>query len=178
MILSETINGMICENYKERFIDEYQQLIIRYNALKKMLDKWGKNELNFNPICPRDIYELQMKAMKDYAAVLEARAVMEYINLQTLENNTSVNVGGYVGDYIVSGLIEGLKEQRKIKPAKYRKKPVVVEAYQTDKEMIIHTLEGDMKANVGDYIITGLRGEQYPCKPDIFEKTYEKVSGD
>ena len=58
---------------------------------------------------------------------------------------------------------------------KYRKKPVVVEAYQTDKEVIIHTLEGDMKANVGDYIITGINGEQYPCKPDIFEKTYEPV---
>ena len=41
--------------------------------------------------------------------------------------------------------------------------------------MIIHTLEGDMKASVGDYIITGLRGEKYPCKPDIFSKTYEKV---
>ena len=58
---------------------------------------------------------------------------------------------------------------------KYRKKPVVIEAYQTDKEMIIHTLEGDMKASVGDYIITGVDGEQYPCKPDIFEKTYEVV---
>lgn len=58
---------------------------------------------------------------------------------------------------------------------KYRKKPVVIEAYQTDKEMIIHTLEGDMKASVGDYIITGANGEQYPCKPDIFEKTYEPV---
>lgn len=58
---------------------------------------------------------------------------------------------------------------------KYRKKPIVIEAYQTDKEMIIHTLEGDMKASVGDYIITGLRGEKYPCKPDIFNATYEKV---
>ena len=58
---------------------------------------------------------------------------------------------------------------------KYRKKPIVIEAYQTDKEMIIHTLEGDMKASVGDYIITGLRGEKYPCKPDIFEKSYELV---
>lgn len=56
---------------------------------------------------------------------------------------------------------------------KYRKKPVVIEAYQTDEEIIIHTLEGDMKASVGDYIITGVNGEQYPCKPDIFEKTYE-----
>ena len=59
---------------------------------------------------------------------------------------------------------------------KYRKKPVIIEAYQTDKEMIIHTLEGDMKASVGDYIITGVNGEQYPCKPDIFNKTYEAVS--
>lgn len=56
---------------------------------------------------------------------------------------------------------------------KYRKKPVIVGAYQTDKEVIIHTLEGDMKASAGDYIITGINGEQYPCKPDIFEKTYE-----
>ena len=56
---------------------------------------------------------------------------------------------------------------------KYRKRPIVVEAYQVDKEIIIHTLEGDMKASIGDYIITGVNGEQYPCKPDIFEKTYE-----
>lgn len=59
--------------------------------------------------------------------------------------------------------------------AKYVKKPVVIEAYQTDKEMIIHTLEGDMKASVGDYIITGVNGEQYPCKPNIFAKTYDSV---
>lgn len=39
----------------------------------------------------------------------------------------------------------------------------------------IHTLEGDMLARVGDYIIKGVNGEFYPCKPDIFEKTYEKV---
>lgn len=59
---------------------------------------------------------------------------------------------------------------------KYRKKPVIVEAYQTDKEMDIETLEGTMHASVGDYIITGVNGEQYPCKPDIFEKTYEEVT--
>ena len=58
---------------------------------------------------------------------------------------------------------------------KYRKKPVVVEAYQTDREIMIHTLEGDMKASIGDYIVTGIDGEKYPCKPDIFEKTYTPV---
>jgi hypothetical protein len=58
---------------------------------------------------------------------------------------------------------------------KYRKKPVVVEAYQTDKEIVIHTLEGDMKANRGDYIIKEVKGEFYPCRQDIFEQTYEEV---
>ena len=56
---------------------------------------------------------------------------------------------------------------------KVRKKPVVVEAYQTDQVIYIDTLEGKMKADVGDWIITGVNGEQYPCKPDIFNKTYD-----
>jgi len=58
---------------------------------------------------------------------------------------------------------------------RFRKKPIIVEAYQTQKEQIIHTLEGDMKASPGDWIITGIRGEVYPCKPDIFEETYEPM---
>lgn len=60
--------------------------------------------------------------------------------------------------------------------AKYRKKPVVIEAVQTQEEIIIETLEGNMKASPGDWIITGVNGERYPCKPDIFEKTYEVVN--
>ena len=39
----------------------------------------------------------------------------------------------------------------------------------------IHTLEGDVKANRGDYIIKGVKGEFYPCRQDIFEQTYEEV---
>lgn len=61
---------------------------------------------------------------------------------------------------------------------KFRKKAIEVEVYQTDKKTIIHTLEGDMMAYPGDYIITGVNGEQYPCKPEIFEKTYELVNED
>ena len=60
--------------------------------------------------------------------------------------------------------------------AKYRKKPVIIEAYQTDRELDIQTLEGTMHADIGDYIITGVKGETYPCKPDIFEQTYELVN--
>ena|SRR5690554_825507 len=78
---------------------------------------------------------------------------------------------------------------------KYRTKPVVIEAIQFNGEnqgdvaefmgemirtnffpdILIETLEGTMKANIGDYIIKGVKGEFYPCKPDIFEMTYEPV---
>lgn len=84
---------------------------------------------------------------------------------------------------------------------KYRKKPVVIEARKVvighntefddlvkwcggkaftperlDQVAIdIETLEGTMRANLGDYIIKGVQGEFYPCKPDIFEATYEEV---
>jgi len=71
---------------------------------------------------------------------------------------------------------------------KYRKKPVVVEAFQWKPEMgevgpvkqrfigfVIETPEGDMFVNDGDWVIKGVKGEFYPCKPDIFEATYEKV---
>jgi hypothetical protein len=86
---------------------------------------------------------------------------------------------------------------------KYRKKPVVIDAVQipftVDEEhdillaflhdhvvpfeivggdsayMVIHTLEGDMFAQRGDWIIKGVQGEFYPCKPDIFEETYDPV---
>jgi len=42
-------------------------------------------------------------------------------------------------------------------------------------QMVISTLEGEMRALIGDYIIKGVKGEIYPCKPDIFEMTYEEV---
>lgn len=79
----------------------------------------------------------------------------------------------------------------------YKKKPVVVEAVQWTGEnhaemcefidpevfeikpkegLIIHTLEGDHHASPGDYIIKGVNGEFYPCKPDIFAKTYEPAT--
>ena len=58
---------------------------------------------------------------------------------------------------------------------KFQKKPVIIDAYQTDKDVYIETLEGVMHASPGDWIITGVNGEKYPCKPDIFKKTYESV---
>ena len=58
----------------------------------------------------------------------------------------------------------------------FRKRvPVYAFRYEGREPLIIHTLEGDMTASPGDWIITGVRGETYACKPDIFEETYEPV---
>ena len=77
---------------------------------------------------------------------------------------------------------------------RYRKKPVEIEAVQwtgenleeikkfagnsltyIEQHVIIETLEGCRRVNKGDYIIKGIAGEFYPCKPDIFKATYEEV---
>ena len=81
MELKDTIEMMNSTDYKDRFKGEYQQVVIRFKKLKTMLDKWDKGELNFTPTCPRSTYNMQIKAMAEYIAVLEARAVMENIEL-------------------------------------------------------------------------------------------------
>lgn len=58
---------------------------------------------------------------------------------------------------------------------KARKKPIIINYRIAEKEEFIATLEGTMKANIGDYIITGVSGEEYPCKPDIFLKSYDII---
>lgn len=79
--LKDTIEMMNSSDYKERFKAEYQQVVIRYKKLAAMLEKWDAGELNFEPTCPRITYNMQIKAMTDYIAVLEARAVMEDVDL-------------------------------------------------------------------------------------------------
>lgn len=81
MRLEDTAGMMSSPDYKERFKAEYGQVRIRYCKLKDMLRKWDNGELSFRPTCPRSIYELQIRAMEDYIAVLEARAVMENVVL-------------------------------------------------------------------------------------------------
>ena len=61
--------------------------------------------------------------------------------------------------------------------AKYRKRPLIVDAVKLTRRVSIETLEGVMVGEIGDYLITGIKGEQYPCKPDIFEATYEMLNG-
>ena len=81
MTLKDTVEMMNSNDYKERFKAEYYQLVTRYRGLKSMLIKWDEGTLNFKPTCPRSTYNMQIKAMTDYIAVLEARAVMEGVDL-------------------------------------------------------------------------------------------------
>lgn len=82
--MKDTAEMMLSEDYKERFKAEYAQVSIRYHKLKAMVDKWdteGIDGLGFTPTCPRSTYDMQLSAMKNYIAVLEARAVMEGVLL-------------------------------------------------------------------------------------------------
>ena len=83
MKLNETVEMMNSTDYKERFKAEYYQIKIRIVGLQNMLSKWDSEQLEFMPTCPRSTYDLQLKAMKDYKAILEARAVMENIEIDT-----------------------------------------------------------------------------------------------
>lgn len=81
--LPATAAGMISTDYKERFKAEYAQLVIRYEGLKGMFKKWDDGTLEFEPTCPRSIYNMQIKAMSEYIAVLEARAAIENVDLMS-----------------------------------------------------------------------------------------------
>ena len=60
----------------------------------------------------------------------------------------------------------------------YRKKPIVITAQKMDEPFQVETLEGVMSGKAGDYLVTGIRGEQYPCDSAIFEASYDEVSAE
>ena len=72
---------MLSKDYKERMKAEYYHLINRMENLQAVLNLWDGGKLTFTPDCPRSIYDLQMRAMNDYKAVLEARAKIEKVEL-------------------------------------------------------------------------------------------------
>lgn len=84
MTLKDTVALMESANYKDRFAAEYYQLAIRYKNLKAMLDKWDAGTLEFTPTSPRNTYNIQIQAMTNYLAVLEARAAIENISILSL----------------------------------------------------------------------------------------------
>ena len=79
--LKDTVALMTSADYKERFQAEYYQLETRYLKLRAMCDKWDEDELDFEPTCPRGMYDKQLDAMYDYLIVLIDRAKLEGVKL-------------------------------------------------------------------------------------------------
>ena len=84
MELKDTLTKMLSKDYKERLEAEYYQLVIRFEKLQVMLQKLDDGELEFESSCPRGLFNLQIRAMADYIAVLEARAMIENIPLEKM----------------------------------------------------------------------------------------------
>ena len=79
--MASTVELMLSDNHKDRFKAEFYQLKTRYLKLKTMLDKWDNGKLQFEPTCPRAIYDVQIEAMEKYLDVLSDRAELEGIEL-------------------------------------------------------------------------------------------------
>lgn len=79
--LADTVDLMKSEDYKERFIAEYYQLKIRYDALNTMIVKMNAGTLDFKPKCPLNTLEDQLYYMNDYMKMLRIRAEIEGIDL-------------------------------------------------------------------------------------------------
>lgn len=84
MDLKQTVEMMNSADYKERFKAEYYQTAIRYKKLKTMMDKYNNGTLEFQFTCPASLFEMQLRAMRDYMSILEARAVIEGVELEKL----------------------------------------------------------------------------------------------
>lgn len=69
------------EAYKTRMIIEYRELKDRTDKLEKMLDRWNKGMLDFEPTCPKYLLEKQLDAMRDYVGILQTRAKIEDVDL-------------------------------------------------------------------------------------------------
>ena len=80
-ILNKLSKLMLNSDYKERLIKEYTELKTRYNRLQEMLNKWDEGKLDFNPTCPRELYNMQLRAMKEYLDILIIRTKFEGIQL-------------------------------------------------------------------------------------------------
>lgn len=81
VILADTVDLMCSEDYKERFIAEYYQLKIRFDALNDMLIKWKAGTLDFVPTCTEGTFEDQLYYMNEYLKILRIRAEIEHIDL-------------------------------------------------------------------------------------------------
>lgn len=111
-------------------------------------------------VVPKVLKRLQDVDLTKYRFinVINSRIDLYYKNFKTKKDSISIN-----------------GTETPLKKVKVIKKQTPIEAYQTDKKVIIKTPKGNMIANASDWIITDVNGNQYPVKNEVFKKTYEIV---
>jgi hypothetical protein len=169
------------DNYNEGFIDCFRCITEKIEIKKEDFDDFVVRN--------RDIFKhckVQEKQIQDINGTVELHNIFERRVFLALNDKRATEK---------SQASYKVYEGKKIK---FRKKPVIIEAIKLTKESMaecykfignnfmenwatdgtfinIKTLEGGLRASLGDWIIKGVSGEFYPCKPDIFEKTYEAI---
>lgn len=119
-------------------------------------------------------------------------------NIECKRNFANIPIGATVNAMSLYGTEYCILYNEEASNVRYKKKPVVIDAYQynspngirpswikeafeeeiltyNDGQLYVNTLEENMMVSLGDWIIKGVDGELYPCKPSIFDKTYEEV---
>lgn len=106
--LKDTVKLMTSFDYRERFVAEYEQLVIRYKGLRNTLDKWDRSELDFTLICPRSTYNLQLKQWRIILLFLKQEQLWkalyckERINYESEHAITNMNIGVHMEQKIVN----------------------------------------------------------------------------
>lgn len=87
MSLKQTVEGMISDGYRDRFIAEYQQVSIRERNLSELVSAYKNNELEFEPDSPIELLDMQLDIMRAYKKILKRRAQHEHIILKEVNED-------------------------------------------------------------------------------------------
>lgn len=89
--LKDTVELMLSDDYKDRFLAEYYQTYIRFKRLFDIVDKYKRGTLDFEPTCPVSLLNMQLHHMSNYLLMLERRAEIEGIELREVEDGEDDN---------------------------------------------------------------------------------------
>lgn len=145
-----------------------EQLAEECSELAQAALKLARQERGENPT-PKIFTETHIGCLKD---LIEGMSDVEMC-ISVIDTSRALDIRFFSAEK-EKRWAQNIRETKPIERS-YRKRPVIVKAVQTLKGIDIETPEGVMHASPGDWIITGVNGEKYPCKPDIFAKTYEPV---
>lgn len=154
-----------------RMVKEHMELAFKINALRAFISSGGQT---YTILCDAEKSDMdqQLNSMKNYADNLQRR-ICRALGIRAAVHSATkkpiaIDYVYYTGELVSANLVvdftEGAAE-------------IIMDEDDSFAGMIITTLEGTMNVTAGDFIIKGVQGEFYPCKPDIFLETYELNKG-